>query len=129
MFVTRWRSGRSRTHIAEKDFVLGQILNSLYVISTISFVWLSLQPDMGLLGQLYVIGWATGPINLILIIYWLTGPHTYEMHVIRLILFINLFFKGHAHNSIHNNFKSTVDGSSVHKKTMDHSNTMAWSTY
>ena len=69
MFVIRWRSGRPRTHIAEKDFVLGRILNSLYVISTISFVWLSLQLDMGLLGQLYVIGWATGPINLILIIY------------------------------------------------------------
>ena len=47
MFIAKWRSGRPRTHIAEKDFVLERILNSPYVISTLPFIWLPLQPDMG----------------------------------------------------------------------------------
>ena len=69
-----WRSGRPRTHIAEKDFVLGRILNLPYVIFTLPFVWLPLQPDMGLLGQIYVLRWATGPINLTLIILVTNRP-------------------------------------------------------
>ena len=77
-FVTKWRSDRPRTHIAEKDFVLEQILNSPFVIFTLPFVWLPLQSDMGLLGQVCILGWATGPINLTLIIL-ATGrpPHTH----------------------------------------------------
>ena len=69
MFIAKWRSGRPRTHIAEKDFVLERILNSPYVISTLPFVWLPLQPDLGLLGQFYILGWARGPIYATLIIY------------------------------------------------------------
>ena len=56
MFITRWHLGHPWTHIAEKDFVLGRILNSPYVISTLPFVWLPLQPDLGLLGRFYVLG-------------------------------------------------------------------------
>ena len=67
MFAIRRRSGRPWTHIAKKDFVLKRILNSPFVIFTLPFVWLPLQSDMGLLGQLYVLEWATGPINLTLI--------------------------------------------------------------
>ena len=67
MFVTRWRSDCPRTHIAEKDFVLGRILNSPFVIFTLPFVWLPLQSDMGLLEQICILG-STDPINLTLII-------------------------------------------------------------
>ena len=74
MFLTRWRSGRPRNHIAEKDFVLGRIMNSPFVILNLPFVWLLLQPDMGLLEQIYILGWATSPINLTLIILVTNRP-------------------------------------------------------
>ena len=74
MFVTRWRPDRSQTRIAEKGFVLGRILNSPFVIFTLPFVWLPLQSDMGLLGQVCLLGWATGPINLTLIILVTNWP-------------------------------------------------------
>ena len=74
MFVTRWRSDCPRAHIAEKDFVLGRILNLPYMVSTLPFVWLPVQPNMGLLGQLYVLEWATGPISLTLIILVTNRP-------------------------------------------------------
>ena len=77
MFITRWRLDRPRTHIAEKDFVLRRILNSHFVIFTFSFVWLPFQSDMGLLGQVCILGWATGPINLILIILVTDQPSQY----------------------------------------------------
>ena len=88
MFVTRWSSSHPRAHIAEKDFVLGCILNSTYMVSTIPFVWLPVQPDMGLLGQLYVLGWATGPINLTLIILVTNRPPQY---VSQISFFNNIF--------------------------------------
>ena len=66
MFVTRWRPEPPRTRIAEKDFVLGRILNSPFVIFPLPFVWLPLQSDMDLLGQVCLLGWAAGPINLTL---------------------------------------------------------------
>ena len=68
MFVTIQRSGRPRTHIAEKDFVLGRILDPSHVISTHLFIWFPLQPYVGLLGWFNVLGWATGPVNMVLII-------------------------------------------------------------
>ena len=74
MFVTRWRFDCPRTHIAEKDFVLGRILNSPFVIFTLPFVWLPLQFDMGLLEQICILGWATDPINLTLIILVTNRP-------------------------------------------------------
>ena len=67
MFVARWRPDHPRTHVAEKGFVLGRILNSPFVILTLPLVWLPLQSDMGLLGQVCLLGWATGPINSALI--------------------------------------------------------------
>ena len=67
MFVARWRSDRPRTHVAEKVFVLGQILNSPFVILTLPLVWLSLQSDIGLLGQVCLLRWAADPINSTLI--------------------------------------------------------------
>ena len=42
MFVTIRRSGRPWTHIAEKDFVLGRILDASHVISTPLFIWIPL---------------------------------------------------------------------------------------
>ena len=68
MFVTIWHLGHPWTHIAEKDFVLERILNSPFVIFTIPFVWLPLRSDLGLLGQICILAWATGPIKLILIV-------------------------------------------------------------
>ena len=67
MFVARWRPDRPRTHVAEKGFVLERILNSPFMILTLPLVWLPLQSDMGLLGQVCLLGWATGPINSTLI--------------------------------------------------------------
>ena len=79
MFVIRWRSNRPRTHTTEKDFVLGRILNSPFVIFTPPFVWLPLQSEMGLLGQICILGWATGPINLTLIILVTNRPPQYVL--------------------------------------------------
>lgn len=67
MFVARWRPDRPWTHVAEKGFILGRKINSPFVILTLPLVWLPLQSDMGLLGQVCLLGWATGPINSTLI--------------------------------------------------------------
>jgi len=68
MIVTRRRPDRPRTHVAKEDCVLGQILNSLFMIFTIPFVRLPLRSDLGLLGQICILGWATGLIKLTLIV-------------------------------------------------------------
>ena len=55
------------------------------MISTLPFVWLPLQPDMGLLEQLYVLGWVIGPINLTLIILLTSRPPQLFMIILNLI--------------------------------------------
>ena len=82
MFVTRWHPDRPRTCIAEKDFVLGRILNSTFVIFPLPFVWLPLQSDMGLLGQACLLGWATGPINLTLVTLVTDRPPQYIYNLV-----------------------------------------------
>ena len=57
------------------------------------FHLLPLWLDMSLLGQFYVLGWTTGPINTILIIYWLSGPHTYNIYIILKKFKINYYYK------------------------------------
>ena len=66
MIVTRRRPDLPRTHAAEEDCVLGRVLNLPFVLFTIPFMWLPLRSDLGLLGQICILGWATGPIKLTL---------------------------------------------------------------